>query len=179
VVEGGWTMERVARTWDALMRRLGYPSYGVHGSDAGAMVGRELAVLDPEGFRGAHVLQLFSFPSGDPGEFESFGPKEYAALEHMQWFQSVGGYNAMNASRPQTIAAGLSDSPVGQLAYSELFESFGNGTSRVTPEQVRLEVDADGLGVVEAVAPLDVHPGPGDVVRLTVDRTRLALVPHE
>ena len=132
LVEGGWTMARVARTCDTLMRRLGYPSYGVHGSDAGAMVGRELAVLDPEGFRGAHVLQLFSFPSGDPAEFEGFGPKEYAALEHMQWFQSVGGYNAMNASRPQTIAAGLSDSPVGQLAYSELFESFGNGTSRVT-----------------------------------------------
>jgi epoxide hydrolase len=140
VVEGGWTMARVARTWDALMRRLGYASYGVHGSDGGALVGRELAILDPEGFRGAHVLQLFSFPSGDPAEFEGFGPREYAALEHMKWFQSVGGYNAMNGSRPQTVAAGLSDSPVGQLAYSELLESFGNGTSLVTPEQVLEQV---------------------------------------
>src|SRR4051794_31458466 len=140
VLDGGWTMARVARTWDTLMRRLGYTSYGVHGSDGGAMVGRELAVLDPEGFLGAHVLQLFSFPSGDPGELEGFGPQEYAALEHMQWFQSVGGYNAMNGSRPQTVAAGLSDSPVGQLAYSELFESFGNGTSLVTPEQVLEQV---------------------------------------
>ena len=112
----------------------------MHGSDGGALVGRELAILDPEGFLGAHVLQLFSFPSGDPAEFEGFGPKEYAALEHMQWFQSVGGYNAMNGSRPQTVAAGLSDSPVGQLAYSELFESFGNGTSLVTPEQVLEQV---------------------------------------
>ncbi|CAI9418733.1 epoxide hydrolase family protein [Nocardioides sp. T2.26MG-1] len=140
VAEGGWTMARTARAWDTLMRRLGYSSYGVHGSDGGAMVGRELAILDPEGFLGAHVLQLFSFPSGDPAEFEGFGPKEYAALEHLQWFQSVGGYNAMNGSRPQTIAAGLSDSPVGQLAYSELFESFGNGTSLVTPEQVLEQV---------------------------------------
>jgi epoxide hydrolase len=140
VVDRGWTMARVARAYDELMRRLGYASYGVHGSDGGAMVGRELAILDPEGFLGAHVLQLFSFPSGDPAEFEGFGPKEYAALEHMQWFQSVGGYNAMNGSRPQTVAAGLSDSPVGQLAYSELFESFGNGTSLVTPEQVLEQV---------------------------------------
>ena len=140
VVDGGWTMARVARAYDELMRGLGYASYGVHGSDGGAMVGRELAILDPEGFLGAHVLQLFSFPSGDPAEFEGFGPKEYAALEHMQWFQSVGGYNAMNGSRPQTVAAGLSDSPVGQLAYSELFESFGNGTSLVTPEQVLEQV---------------------------------------
>ncbi|HEX4688276.1 MAG TPA: alpha/beta fold hydrolase [Nocardioides sp.] len=140
VADGSWTMDRVARTYDALMRRLGYSSYGVHGSDAGAMIGRELAILDPEGFLGAHVLQLFSFPSGDPKELESFGPKEYAALEHLSWFQTVGGYNAMNGSRPQTVAAGLSDSPVGQLAYSELFESFGNGTALVTPEQILEQV---------------------------------------
>jgi pimeloyl-ACP methyl ester carboxylesterase len=140
VADTGWTMARVARAWDTLMRGLGYSSYGVHGSDGGALVGRELAILDPDGFLGAHVLQLFSFPSGDPAEFERFGPKEYAALEHMQWFQSVGGYNAMNGSRPQTVAAGLSDSPVGQLAYSELFESFGNGTSLVKPEQVLEQV---------------------------------------
>jgi epoxide hydrolase len=140
VADGAWTMARVARTYDSLMRRLGYTSYGVHGSDAGAMIGRELAILDPEGFLGAHVLQLFSFPSGDPAELEGFGPKEYAALEHLQWFQSVGGYNAMNGSRPQTIAAALSDSPVGQLAYSELFESFGNGTALVSPEQILEQV---------------------------------------
>lgn len=136
VADGGWTMARVARTYDTLMRRLGYDSYGVHGSDAGAMIGRELAVLDPEGFLGAHVLQLFSFPTGAEGEMDGFGPEEYAALAHLQWFQSVGGYNAMNGSRPQTIGAALADSPVGTLAYSELFESFGNGTSLVTPEQV-------------------------------------------
>lgn len=136
VAEGPWTMARIARTYDALMRRLGYDSYGIHGSDGGAMVGRELAVLDPEGFQGAHVLQLFSFPTGAEGEMDGFGPKEYAALAHLQWFQSVGGYNAMNGSRPQTIGAALADSPVGTLAYSELFESFGNGTSLVSPEQV-------------------------------------------
>ena len=54
------------------------------------------------------ITTLFSFPSGDPSEFEKLEPKDYAALEHMQWFQSVGGYNAMNGSRPQTVAAGLS-----------------------------------------------------------------------
>lgn len=136
VAEGAWTMARVARTYDALMRRLGYDAYGIHGSDAGAMIGRELAILDPEGFRGAHVLQLFSFPTGAEGEMDDFGPKEWAALANLQWFQGVGGYNAMNGSRPQTVGAALADSPVGPLAYSELFESFGNGTSLVTPEQV-------------------------------------------
>lgn len=127
----GWNTARTARAYDTLMRRLGYDSYGVHGSDQGAMIARELGLLEPAGFLGLHVLQLFSFPSGDPAEFEELEPADYAGLEHMQWFQKVGGYNAMNAARPQTIAAALSDSPVGLLAYSELFESFGNGTSRV------------------------------------------------
>ena len=137
---GDWTMAAVARAYLTLMGRLGYDSYGTHGSDGGAMVSRELAVLDPPGFLGAHVLQLFSFPSGAEGEMDAFGPKEYAALEFLGWFQSVGGYNGMNGTRPQTVAAALSDSPVGQLAYNELFENFGNGTSLVSPEQVLTQV---------------------------------------
>jgi len=152
VVDDGWTMDRVARVYDVLMRRLGYASYGAHGSDGGAMVSRELAVLDPDGFLGAHVLQLFSFPSGDPSEFEAFGPEEYAALEFLGWFQSVGGYNSMNGTRPQTIAAALSDSPVGQLAYNELFENFGNGTSLVSPEQVLTQVSLYWLTNTSATA---------------------------
>jgi pimeloyl-ACP methyl ester carboxylesterase len=152
LVGEGWTMARVAKTYDTLMRRLGYESYGAHGSDGGAMISRELAVLDPPGFLGAHVLQLFSFPSGDPSEFDSFGPKEYAALEFLGWFQSVGGYNQMNGTRPQTIAAALSDSPVGQLAYNELFENFGNGTSKVTVEQVLTQVSLYWLTNTSATA---------------------------
>ena len=140
VAEAGWTTRRVAAVYDALMRRLGYESYGIHGSDNGAMVARELGLVNPKGFLGLHVLQLFSFPSGDPAEFERLEPQDYAGLEHMQWFQSVGGYNTMNASRPQTIAAGLSDSPVALLAYSELFNSFGNGTSLVPIDTILTEV---------------------------------------
>jgi pimeloyl-ACP methyl ester carboxylesterase len=143
VVDRGWTAARVARTFDALMRLLGYESYGAHGSDLGAMVTRELGLLDPPGFLGGHVLQFFSFPSGDPAEFAALEPKDHAALAHMQWFQSVGGYNALNASRPQTVAAALSDSPVGQLAWNELFLSFGNGTSLVSEEQILTEVSLE------------------------------------
>ncbi|MCE6996124.1 epoxide hydrolase 1 [Saccharothrix sp. S26] len=143
VTESGWTTARVARAYDTLMRRLGYQRYGVHGSDHGAMVARELGILAPEGFLGLHVLQLFSFPSGDPAEFERLEPRDYAGLEHMRWFQKVGGYNTMNASRPQTVAAGLSDSPIGMLAYSELFNSFGNGTSLVPLETILTEVSVN------------------------------------
>jgi epoxide hydrolase len=152
VADAGWTMARVARAYDSLMRRLGYESYGTHGSDGGAMVSRELAVLDPPGFLGAHVLQLFSFPSGAAGEFDTFTAKDHATLEFLGWFQSVGGYNQMNGTRPQTIAAALSDSPVGQLAYNELFENFGNGTSLVSVEQVLTQVSLYWLTNTSATA---------------------------
>ncbi|WP_136057417.1 epoxide hydrolase family protein [Microbacterium sp. K24] len=139
----GWNTAKVAAAYDQLMRGLGYDSYGIHGSDNGAMVARELGLLNPDGFLGLHVLQLFSFPSGDPSEFERLEPQDYAGLEHMQWFQSVGGYNTMNSSRPQTVSVGISDSPIRLLAYSELFNSFGNGTSLVTLEQILLEVSVN------------------------------------
>ena len=51
--------------------------------------------------------------------------------------------------------------------------------ARVTPEQVRLVVDVEGVGAVDAVAPLDHHPGVGQPVRLTVDTTRTAVVGGE
>ena len=152
VVDRGWTMARVARTYDTLMRRLGYDRYGVHGSDGGAMVARELGLLDPPGFLGAHVLHLFSFPSGDPAEFENLEPADYAGLEHLEWFQSVGGYNAINASRPQTVAVGVSDSPVGQLAWNELFNSFGNGTSLVSRDQILTQVTLEWFTNTSATA---------------------------
>jgi pimeloyl-ACP methyl ester carboxylesterase len=151
-VTGRWTLPRVAKTWDTLMRGLGYDSYGTHGSDAGAIVSRELAILNPEGFLGAHVLQLFSFPSGDPEEFAGLSEKDHAALQFLGWFQTVGGYNAMNGSRPQTVAAALSDSPAGQLAWNELFEHFGNGTSLVSWEQVLTQVSLYWLTNTSATA---------------------------
>ncbi len=48
--------------------------------------------------------------------------------------------------------------------------------ARITPELVRLVVDVEGVGEVDAVAPLDEHPAPGTPVRLSVDATRTAVV---
>jgi epoxide hydrolase len=58
----------------------------------------------------------------------------------------------MNGTRPQTIAAALADSPVGQLAYNELFENFGNGTSLVSAEQVLTQVSLYWLTNTSATA---------------------------
>ena len=49
--------------------------------------------------------------------------------------------------------------------------------ARVTPEQVRLVVAAEGVGTLDAVAPLGSRVSPGDEVALRVDVTRLAVLP--
>jgi ABC-type Fe3+/spermidine/putrescine transport system ATPase subunit len=51
--------------------------------------------------------------------------------------------------------------------------------ARATPGQVRLVVEVEGIGELDAVAPLGQHPGPGQPVRLSVDATRTAVVGGE
>ncbi len=50
-------------------------------------------------------------------------------------------------------------------------------SARVTPELVRLVVRVEGVGIVDAVAPLGGRVAPGDEVSLRVDVTRLAVLP--
>lgn len=41
--ERGWTLQRVARAWAELVRRLGYDRYGAVSNDAGSMIRPKLA----------------------------------------------------------------------------------------------------------------------------------------
>ncbi len=68
---------------------------------------------------GVHVTQLFSFPSGDPAEFASFTPADYAALQKLQWFyENMFSFNTVHSQQPQTLAFAIGDSPVGLLAWN-------------------------------------------------------------
>jgi pimeloyl-ACP methyl ester carboxylesterase len=84
--ERGWSNYRIAAAWVELMRRLGYERYGAAGNDAGSMISPEVGRLDPEGVVGVHVTQIFSFPSGDPSEFEGLTAEEMTELGTLQWF---------------------------------------------------------------------------------------------
>jgi len=122
----GWDSRRVARAFDALMDRLGYDAYLVHGGDAGSMIGRELALHAPERVEGLHVLQLFSFPSGDPQEMAALTPDDFARLGILSSFQDRAGYQQIHGTRPQTLGFALADSPAGLLAWNlELLTGWG------------------------------------------------------
>ncbi|WP_067699215.1 epoxide hydrolase family protein [Nocardia jejuensis] len=115
----GWNRYRTARAWAELMSLLGYERYGAIGNDAGSMIAPELGRIAPDRVAGVHVTQLFSFPSGDPAEFEGMSGEDMAALGHLQWFhENKMAFNTFLSQQPQTIAYALSDSPLGLLGWN-------------------------------------------------------------
>ena len=120
----GWNVPRVARAWDELMRRLGYRRYGAQGGDWGSGISRELGVLFPEQLIGVHLNTLSPYFSGDLDELDL---QDRERVERLRRFRRTGsGYGAIQATRPQTVGYGLTDSPAGQLAW--IAEKFGQWT---------------------------------------------------
>jgi epoxide hydrolase len=145
--EAGWTTDRVGRAWAELMRRLGYDRYGAQGGDWGAFIAPAVGRADPDHVAGVHVnaatMGFIPFGPVEPDELATFTDVEKARLARLGRFLSDGsGYFQLQASRPQTLAYGLADSPVGQLAW--IVEKFKEWTSssRELPEDA---VDRDHL----------------------------------
>ncbi|WP_245607141.1 epoxide hydrolase family protein [Pseudonocardia spinosispora] len=115
--ETGWDQFRVARAWAELMSRLGYDRYLAHGGDWGSAITRELGVADPEHLVALHVLQIFSASiSGKDADLSD--PEERHSVETGRRYRAeLGGYSALQSTRPQLISYALTDSPVGQLAW--------------------------------------------------------------
>ncbi|MGW5555908.1 epoxide hydrolase family protein [Micromonospora sp. NPDC003944] len=126
----GWRPARIARAWAELMSRLGYDRYLVQGGDAGAVVSMELGRVAPEHVAGVHVNMLMTFPSGDPDELTGLSESDQERLARMARFDAeLSGYMKLQATRPQTLAYGLTDSPVGQLAWIvEKFKEWTDAT---------------------------------------------------
>ncbi|MFI6887817.1 epoxide hydrolase family protein [Streptosporangium canum] len=139
--ETGWDMQRVAGAWAELMDRLGYQRYGAQGGDSGAVIAPMLGRTAPQNVAGVHVNGALGFPTGDPSEFEGLTQAELARLGQYQ-DQDRAGYAIIQATRPQTLAFGLHDSPAAQLAW--IVEKFKEWTdpARELPEDA---VDIDQM----------------------------------
>ena len=120
--ETGWEVLRIARAWAELMARLDYERYGVQGGDWGAAISRELGRTRPEVI-GVHLNMLPSaYMTKDPTELSGLPTAEAdRARESWErfkvWTRERQGYADIQSTRPQTLAYGLTDSPVGQLAW--------------------------------------------------------------
>ena len=122
----GWTIPRVAQTWTTLMHRLNYHHYAVQGGDLGALISLEVCGQDA-GVIGAHVNFLITRPSGADGELDNLSAQDRARLARIRQFdEDQPGYMKLQSTRPRTLSYGLTDSPVGQLAW--IIEKFKEWT---------------------------------------------------
>jgi pimeloyl-ACP methyl ester carboxylesterase len=137
--ERGWNTERMAKAIAELMRRLGHERYLAHGGDFGSQVARELGFLEPDRVIGLHLTEL-AHAAPQPGQ-EPRDESERAAFAVAERYQyDLSSYMWVQSQRPQTLAYGLADSPVFQLAW--IAERFRDWTGSETPEDT---VDRDAL----------------------------------
>lgn len=98
---------------------LGYPKYAAAGGDIGSRVTRLLALAHPEQLTGIHLTDIgFSREIVFPTEIPDPSPAEQGFLGSIQgWFMQEGAYAMLQSTRPQTVAFGLNDSPVGLASW--------------------------------------------------------------
>ncbi|TDB75473.1 epoxide hydrolase family protein [Micromonospora sp. KC723] len=139
--ETGWDTTRMARAFAELMRRLGYHRYAAQGGDFGSAVALDLGVVDPDHVVGVHINMLMTGPA-DPAELAELDERDQARMARVQRFNDeLGGYQKVQITRPRTLAYGLTDSPVGQLAWIvERFKEWTDSTD--APEDA---VDRDQM----------------------------------
>ncbi len=133
----GWNVDRTAKAWAELMRRLGYDRWVAQGGDWGSGVTHALGRAKPAGLVAAHVNWPFVFPAKPPAAPDSAEQAAFAAAGRFSDDQS--GYYKLQATRPQTIGYALADSPSGQAMW--IYE--------------KLQAWSDNRGSVEDVIALD------------------------
>jgi pimeloyl-ACP methyl ester carboxylesterase len=104
---------------------LGYERFISAGGDHGAIITQALARKYPELLIGIHLTDV-----GYPDQHTDFSTLSPAELEMaqwvQQWFMEEGiGVNMIMATKPQTLAYALNDSPIGLAAWIISYSSSG------------------------------------------------------
>ena len=140
----GWGIQKAANAFDQIMQALGYERYGVAGGDVGAGISAELGLIADERMIGALVVTdpgaiatEYTPPTDHLTEDEQARHAELKAARREDF-----GYIALQTTRPQSIAYGLTDSPVAQLTWIVEKVQEWTDPARALPEDA---VDLDHL----------------------------------
>ena len=123
----GYRARHIAGDLAALMDRLGYDSYFIHGGDKGTRIAMTLAAEHPDRVRALH-LGLMPAPPPDPADREA-GLSERDRLRvgrTDEFLRTEMAYQALQRTKPQSLAYALMDSPAGLAGW--LVEKFRTWT---------------------------------------------------
>jgi len=134
---------RVDILWRTLMTEvLGYRRFGAHGSDIGARVTSALGRFHPDVVVGIHIGSVdLDWPEPLPPDAELSAAERNYLERVRRWEKVEGAYAEIQATRPQTLAYGLTDSPAGLAAWIvEKFRAWsdchGDIESRFTKDEL-------------------------------------------
>jgi pimeloyl-ACP methyl ester carboxylesterase len=114
----GTTKTRVAALWAELMtRHLGYPRFAARGGDIGSGISAFLGLDHPQHVVGVHVSDAIRNPWLGEGAPPLTPAEERFLGEERAWMAAEGAYDHIQATKPQTLAYGLVDSPAGMASW--------------------------------------------------------------
>jgi pimeloyl-ACP methyl ester carboxylesterase len=145
----GWGLERTARAWIVLMKRLGYSHFVSQGGDLGAGICTWMAKLAPSGLLGIHTNFPGTIPpavakslqGGDPTPLGLSADERHAYEQLADLFNKRRAYAQMMGTRPQTLYA-LADSPIGLAAWLlDHPDGYGQPAAAITSAVLGQTVD--------------------------------------
>ena len=111
----------VAEYWNKLMvETLGYKKYVAQGGDIGSGITARLGRDNPENVIAIHLTDAWSNINLNTPNITEDEKKYLNAIN--QWYEWEGAYEKIQGTKPQTLAYGLNDSPVGLAAW--ILEKF-------------------------------------------------------
>jgi pimeloyl-ACP methyl ester carboxylesterase len=115
----GMNVARIAELFVRLMRdELGYARFGAQGGDWGSGITVRLGAAYPAHVVGIHLNMLPSWLGRQ--DIESLGDSpaiQRWRAQRQHYEQDEGAYSRIQGTRPQTLAYGLADSPVGLAGW--------------------------------------------------------------
>lgn len=137
----GWDLSRTTHAYAEIMNRLGYERFIAHGSDIGAGIAGHLASYYPDRVTGVHTATekaaatFFGLFMPLPADLTDADKADITAIKAER--AEGDGYFRLQGTRPQTVAFGLADSPIGQLAWiAEKFKEWTNPGKPLPDEAV-------------------------------------------
>lgn len=139
--DAGWDLKRIAKAWSTLMDRLGYKRYAVQGGDAGIGINVELSHIDKDKIVALHMNGPTLLPYGAIENYPPLSSKDQQRYERLKLWQTEGmGYLQIQSTRPHTVGYGLTDSPIGQLAWIvEKFREWTDPSAQLPEDAVNID----------------------------------------
>ncbi|XP_061705568.1 juvenile hormone epoxide hydrolase-like isoform X1 [Cydia pomonella] len=137
-IRPGLGAAQVAIVLRNLMRRLGFKTFYIQGGDWGSLIGAEMATIFPEEILGFHnnlpvatsskanLLTLLGSLYPPLIVDSHLQDRMYPLSKIIAYQLEEFGYSHIQATKPDTLGVGLSDSPTGLLAY--ILEKFSTWT---------------------------------------------------